>query len=192
VPEIRLEDQQAPATAFESLGLSLARAGFVALVLGLVESLFVRRAAGFDIPGLAPALAGLWLPASIVSLGVATPLAAALDDPRGRRFIPPTFALLAFAAIVFLLRLGGAGIALHLRALPLELVALFGVGTLAAWTRPSEALRRPLAIGAIFVVFALQLFATRWVDAHRGFAGVIVDDTGIPRLMLRAVLRRFA
>jgi hypothetical protein len=186
VPEIRLEDQQAPATAFESLGLSLARAGFVALVLGLVESLFVRRAAGFDIPGLAPALAGLWLPASIVSL------AAALDDPRGRRFIPPTFALLAFAAIVFLLRLGGAGIALHLRALPLELVALFGVGTLAAWTRPSEALRRPLAIGAIFVVFALQLFATRWVDAHRGFAGVIVDDTGIPRLMLRAVLRRFA
>jgi hypothetical protein len=103
-----------------------------------------------------------------------------------------TFGLaFAFGAALIFAR-AMPSLAPSLRAAPIEAVAAIGLAYAASLLELDEPFRRPIAIAGLIVVVALQLYATNWIDAHRAYAGVLVERTAVPRFMLRTVLHRFA
>lgn len=181
--EISLE---APSTPLETVGLVCARASFVAVVVGIVEGLLVARAADTSIAGIGMATAGLWLPAAFVAL---LPAAALHRLPASRRTVFTGLLAVLLAATLFA-RLA-TSVSPVLRALPLEMAAALALAWIASGLQLDVPLKRPLAIIGIVIAVVLQVFANRWVDAHRPFAGLLLEHSAVPRFMLRTVLRRF-
>jgi hypothetical protein len=176
---------EAPPTPLERVGLACARASFVALVVGGLEGLFVARAGGVSAGGLGLAAAGLWFPAALLALvpasalhGLATPKRVVFSGLLALTLAAALFARVSHAAPI-------------VRAAPLEVASVLLVAWLGAGLQVEDPLRRPVAVVGIVLAVALQVVATRWIDAHRAFAGLLVEHSTVPRFMLRAVLRRF-
>ena len=184
--------EQGPSSlgALDTIGIACARAASVALVLGVIEGLLLGRAAGGTTPGMTIAVAGLWVPPALLALVPGALLVRLADDPRRRRVV--AIALLALVAVGALLAwTAPVDAPSPWRALPLELSAVVGAAWGVSRMRFEDPFRRPAAYVGIALAVLLQLFANRWVDAHRALAGLLVDASFIPRLMLRLVLRRF-
>ncbi len=172
----------------DAIGLVCARAAVIALLIGVGEGLAVSRATETSVAGIGIANAGLWFPFALVSL-LPGLLLRRLEDPRVRRGV--AFALgVAFAAAVLFARFSPTA-STALRAAPVEAIAAVGLGWAAMELRFEDPLRRPIAIAGLVVAAALQIYATRWIDAHRAFAGLLAQHTAAPRFMLRTVLQRF-
>lgn len=184
----RPAEEAAAASPLDPIGLVCARAAVIALVIGVGEGLAVSNVIGTSVAGIGLANAGLWFPIALVSL-LPGLLLRRLDDPRVRRGL--AFALgVALAAAILFARFSTTGSSV-LRAAPAEAIAAVGLGWAAMELRLEDPLRRPVAIAGLIVAAALQVYATRWVDAHRAFAGLLAQHTAAPRFMLRVVLRRF-
>ena len=178
--EISLEPEPTP---LERVGLVCARATLVASVLGFVEGLVISKTTETSVAGLGLATAGLWWPLALASLGPAHAL------HRWPRAGVSTALLAAVLASALFARF--SPFAAPLAAAPLEGAAALLLAWLAAGLHPGLQVRRPVALLGLLLAVGLQLFATRWVDAHRAFAGLLVDHSAAPRFMLRTVLRRF-
>jgi hypothetical protein len=186
----RVAEQDAGTDVIDTIGLVCARASLVALGGGLVEGLFMTRALDGAAAGLPLANAGLWFPLGLLALLPARPIAKRLDNPIARpRLIALGGALLFLAAVFGLL---GARLGLGpIRWAPVEILAALELAVVASVLRPEPPLRRILAIAGLVLAFGLQLFATRWIDAHAAFAGATTQLAWVPRVMLKFVLRRF-
>jgi hypothetical protein len=172
----------------ESVGLACARAAAVACVVGVGEGLVVARAAETSAEGIGLATAGLWFPIALVGL-VPGLFFRRLESATARRAL--SFGLFAaFLAAVLFARFSSFAPPLA-RALPAELLASVGLGWAAMELRFEAPLRRPVAIAGLVAAAVLQVYASRWVDAHRAFASLLTQHTAVPRLMLKFVLRRF-
>lgn len=176
------------ATPFESIGMLLARASFVALIVGLLEGVIVARLADTPVSGIGLATAGLWLPGAVLAIIIGLGVRRAAQG-GGRRNIGLAVLAAMVVAIAAARVLSSAPVSV--RAAPIEIVAAIALGWVSCELEVAEALRRPIAIAGIVIAVGLQLYATRWVDAHRAFAGLLADKTMIPRVMLKYVLRRF-
>ena len=177
---------ESTSTPLDAIGIVCARAAFVASLLGIVEGVVVSRLADLSVSGIGIASAGLWFPAALLALLPASLL----------RRVPSTRAVafglaIAFGATVIFAR-AMPSLSAPLRAAPIEAVAAVGLAYAASLLELDEPFKRPIAIAGLVVVVALQLYATHWIDAHRAYAGVLVDRTAVPRFMLRTVLHRFA
>ncbi len=184
------EHDDAP-SALDAVGLVCARAALVALGAGLVEGLLLGRALGGATAGLAFADAGLWFPLGLLAQLPARAIVPMLEAPARRaRVMMLGGAILFLAAVLGLLggRLGVGAI----RWGALELVAALELAVVASAVRPEPPLRRALAISGLLLAVGMQLFATRWVDAHRAFAGAMTELAWLPRVMLKWALRRIA
>jgi hypothetical protein len=178
---------EAEVSAIDTIGMACARAAFVALIVGMVEGIVVGQMADMSVSGIGLATAGLWVPVGLVALLPGTGLRRLAQRAKRRNV---AFAVVAafFAAVLFAKL---SHVSPVLRLAPAELVAASGLAWVALEIEVSEAIRRPLAIFGFVVVAVLQFYATRWVDAHRAFAGLLVEGSFVPRAMLRFVLRRF-
>jgi hypothetical protein len=178
---------EAEVSVVDTIGMACARAGFVALIVGMVEGIVVSHMADMSVSGIGLATAGLWVPVGLVALlpGAAVRRVAQRTQRRNMAFI---VVAALFASILFAKLSHASPI---VRLAPVELVAAIGFAWVALEIEVSEAIRRPLAVFGFIVVALLQFYATRWVDAHRAFAGLLVEGTFVPRAMLRFVLRRF-
>ena len=173
--------------ALDSIGVACARATSVALVMGMIEAVLFGRAAGGTTPGMAIAVAGLWVPSAMLALAPGALLVRFADNPARRRSI----ALLLVALGSLLAWTAPVESPTPWRAAPLELSAAIGAAWGASRIRFDGPIRRPAAYVGITLAVLVQLFANRWVDVHRALAGLLVDASFVPRLMLRLVLRRF-
>lgn len=173
------------ASPLDAVGIVCARAAFVASLVGIVEGVVVSRIAEVSVSGIGIATAGLWFPAGLLFLLPASAL---------RRAPPRAVAVGLFVALAAALIFARAmpALSMPLRAAPIEAAAALAFAYAASRLELDEPFKRPIAIAGLVVVVALQVYATRWVDAHRAFAGVLVEHTAIPRFMLRTVLHRFA
>ncbi|MBI2395168.1 MAG: hypothetical protein HYV09_36700 [Deltaproteobacteria bacterium] len=172
------------ATPLETVGLVCARASFVAVLVGVVEGITVSRLTGVSVAGIGLATAGLWFPAAVIALLPATRLHRFSKRKVATALLVAVLTTLLFAKFA-------TTVSPVLRALPVEASVALAFAWLAAGLQLDDPLRRPLAIIGIVVAVVLQIFSTRWVDAHRAFAGLLIEHTAVPRLMLRTVLRRF-
>jgi hypothetical protein len=175
----------------DAVGLVCARAAIVALGGGLVEGFAISRALDAPSSGLAFANAGLWFPLGLLALLPARASVSVLEAPERRaRYLALGGALLFLAAVAGLVgqRLGIGAI----RWAPLELLAAFELAVVASAIRPEPPVRRAVAVAGIVLAFGMQLFATRWIEVHRAFAGAMTDLAWIPRVMLKWALRRIA
>jgi hypothetical protein len=183
----REQAAEAEVSAIDTIGMACARAGFVALLVGMVEGVVVSKMADASVSGIGLATAGLWVPVALFALlpGAALRRVAQRAQRRNVAFamVAALFAALLFAKL--------AHVSPIVRLAPVEIVAAIGFAWVALEIEVSEAIKRPLAIFGFIVVALLQFYATRWVDAHRAFAGLLVEGTFVPRAMLRFVLRRF-
>lgn len=185
----RAAEHDAAPDALDLIGIVCARAVLVALGGGLIEGIFLARALGGATYGLPLANAGLWFPLALLALLPGRLLARHLDAPATRpRIIALGGALLFLVAVFGLLgvRLGLGPI----RWAPLELLAALELAVVASALRPDPPLRRVVAVAGLVLAFALQLYATRWIDVHAAFAGATTELAWVPRLMLKHVLRR--
>lgn len=179
--EITLESTSTP---LETVGLVCARASFVAVLVGVIEGITVSRLTGVSVAGIGIATAGLWFPAAVIALLPATRLHRFSKRKVATALLVAVLSSLLFAKLA-------TNVSPVLRALPAEASVSLAFAWLAAGLQLDDPLKRPLAIAGIVVAVVLQIFSTRWVDAHRAFAGLLIDHTAVPRLMLRTVLRRF-
>lgn len=177
---------ESTATPLDAIGVVCARAAFVASLLGIIEGVVVSRLADLSVSGIGIATAGLWFPAALLSLLPAS----LLRRVQSRRAVAFGLAVAFGAAVIFARAM--PSLAPWLRAAPIEAVAAVGLAYAASNLELDEPFRRPIAIAGLLVVVALQVYASRWVDGHRAYAGVLVERTAVPRFMLRTVLHRFA
>lgn len=186
------DDDEATPSTLDVVGVACFRAALVAGVVGTVEATLVATSVEVKVPGFAPATAGLWIPAALVLLFPAH-LLRGLEDPVLRRRLAFAFGVVIAAAALFA-RLAPK-IAPHLspqlRAAPLELAAAIGLLWAATEVQLAPPLRRFVAVAGIVFVVVLQVWSTRFVDAHRALAGALVEATFVPRLLLKLVLRKF-
>ncbi len=173
-------------TPFDAVGVVCARAAFVAALLGIVEGVVVSRLADVSVSGIGIATAGLWFPAALLFLLPA----AALRRVRSPRVVPVALFIAFGAALIFARAM--PSLAAPVRAAPIEAVAALALAYAASRLELDDPFRRPIAVAGLIIVVALQVYANRWINAHRAFAGVLVEHTAVPRFMLRAVLHRFA
>lgn len=184
------EHDHAP-SALDAIGIVCARAALVALGGGLVEGLLLGRALGGATAGLALADAGLWFPLGLLAQLPARLVVPMLDAPERRPRVMMLGGALLFLAAVLGLLGGRLGLG-PIRWCALELVGAFELAVVASAIRPEPPLRRAIAVAGLLVAFGMQLFATRWVDAHRAFAGAMTELAWLPRVMLKWALRRIA
>lgn len=186
-------DEKAGPTAVDSVGLACARASMVALVVGLIEGLALGHRAGATNAGLGLATAGLWIPAALVALLPGAALVKLADDARKRTVLLGVLGAAFVISFVVAWTQPSAEVSLGspLRALPLEITGAIAAAWGASLMRFEGPMRRPAAYVGIAVAILVQLFANRWVDAHRALAGAMVEASFVPRFMLRVVLRRF-
>jgi len=177
---------ESTATPLDAIGVVCARAAFVASLLGIVEGLVVSKLAELSVSGIGIATAGLWFPAALLALLPAS----VLRRVESRRAVAFGLAI-AFGAAVLFAR-ATPSLSVPLRAAPIEAVAAIALAYAARPPALAQPFRRPIAIAGLVVVVALQLYANHWIDAHRAYAGVLVEKTAVPRFMLRTVLHRFA
>lgn len=176
---------ESAATPLDAIGVVCARAAFVASLLGIVEGVVVSRIAELSVSGIGIATAGLWFPAALLFL---VPASALRRVPS--RVVAVGLFVAFGAALIFARAM--PTLAAPLRAGPIEAAAALALAYAASRLELDEPFRRPIAIAGLIVVVALQLYANHWIDAHRAFAGVLVEYTAVPRFMLRTVLHRFA
>ncbi len=177
--------------ALDAIGLVCARAAFVATVGGLVEGALLVRALDGAAAGLVPADAGLWFPLGLLAQLPARTLSPWARGPARRWRVASLAAAALFVAAVAGLVGGRLGLG-AVRWLPLELLGALELAVLATLLRPEPPFRRAIALFGLVLAVAMQLFAARWTDAHRAFAGAMTDLAWVPRVMLRLVLRRIA
>ena len=186
-------DDPTSLSALESVGIACARASIVALVVGLVEGLALGHRAGAGDAGIGLATAGLWVPAALVALLPGAALVKVASDGPKRTLVGAVLGAAIVASIVLAWSQPSAEVSMGspLRALPLELTGAIAVAWGVSLMRFEGAMRRPAAYVGIAVAILVQLFANRWVEAHRALAGAMVEASFVPRFMLRVVLRRF-
>jgi hypothetical protein len=186
-------DEPSSLSALDSVGIACARASMIALVVGMIEGLALGHRASAGDAGIGLATAGLWIPGALVSLLPGAALVRLADDARKRRIALAVLGVAIVASIVVAWTQPGIEISLGspLRALPLEISGAIAAAWAASLMRFEGPLRRPAAYVGIAVAILVQLFANRWVDAHRALAGAMVEASFLPRFMLRVVLRRF-
>jgi hypothetical protein len=174
-----------PTTPLDAIGMVCARASFVAVLVGIIEGIVVSRVSDISVSGIGLATAGLWFPAALLFLLPASLLRRA---PSIRAVI--TGLVIAFGVTLVFTRVAPS-VPFALRVAPLEMVSALALAYLASLLNIDAPFRRPIAIFGIVLAVALQVYATYWVDGHRAFAGLLVEDTTVPRFMLKSVLRRF-
>jgi hypothetical protein len=186
-------DEPTNLSALDSVGIACARGSMVALVVGMIEGLALGHRAGGGNAGIGLATAGLWVPAALVALLPGTALVRLAGESRTRTIALAVLGLAIVASIVVAWTQPGLEVSpgSPLRALPLEITGAIAAAWAASLMRFEGPVRRPAAYVGIAVAILVQLFANRWVEAHRALAGAIVDASFVPRFMLRVVLRRF-
>ncbi len=181
------DDEETPST-LDVVGLACFRAAVVAGIVGGIESTLVSTSVELKVPGFGAATAGFWIPATLLLLFPAH-LLRSLEDPNLRRRLAFAFGVLIAGAALFA-RLAKVS-SPQLRAAPLELAAAVGLLWAVTEVQLGPPLRRFVAVAGIVFVVVLQVWSTRFVDAHRALAGALVEATFVPRLLLKFVLRKF-
>ncbi|GAC1352976.1 MAG: hypothetical protein NVS3B20_22450 [Polyangiales bacterium] len=182
----RAEEESAAGGVLDSIGGLCARATAVALALGLVEASVLRKVMEGSASGIGIATAGLWFPAAFLAVIASSQLRRVLNA-RAQSQLPAWLFGILIAALGYA-RFGHA--AVFLRAAPAELIGVFTVAWAATMVRFDGFLRRPVAYVGLFLSLLLQVYANRWVEAHRAYAGAMAEKSFVPRIMLRSVLHR--
>ncbi|MEO7093929.1 MAG: hypothetical protein ABI175_11810 [Polyangiales bacterium] len=191
----RSEKREEPTSlsALESVGVACARASMVALVVGMIEGLALGHRVGAGDAGIGLATAGLWVPAALIALVPGGALVKVTGDARRRTIVLAVLGAAIVASVVVAWTQPSIEVSTGspLRALPLEISGAIAAAWAASLIRFEGLMRRPAALVGLAIAILVQLFANRWVDAHRALAGVMVEASYVPRFMLRVVLRRF-
>jgi hypothetical protein len=169
----------------DTVGVICARAAFVAVLLGVVEGIVVSRLSEISVSGIGIATAGLWFPIALLFLLPAS----LLRRVRSPRVVATALVIALMIAVIF--AKATPNLAAPLRAAPIEGIAALGLAYAASRLELDAPFKRPIAIAGIVLAVALQVYGTYWVDSHRAFAGLLVEHTAVPRVMLKAILRRF-
>ena len=184
------ETIDAPAWTF--VGEVCARAVVAAILSGSLEATWIARASLATPAGFGLVMTGLWFPPMLaLALAMNRAFATLSLFARGRL---PTVAMTALyanvGAFLFFALTARTAIALPIRIAPLEVVAAVGATTMIAALRLDGIVRRSIAIAGIVSAIAVQLFASRWIDAHRAYVAVIGEHAMLPRLVLRLLFAR--
>ena len=179
--------------ALESVGVACVRAAIVALIVGFAEGILLGKRFGMSSPSIGLATAGLWFPAALIALIPGALLVRYVGDSSKRRIVAGIFAVALIGSAIFAASQPPVEVSVGspLRALPLEIAGALSVAWGASLMRFEGAMRRPAAYVGIALAALIQLYANRWIDAHRAFAGAMTEASFVPRIMLRFVLRRF-
>lgn len=184
----RSKSEERPAWA--RVGELCARAAVAALVVGLVEAAFMSRRAHGAPDGFALVVAALWVP-PMIGFGAVAGASRVVAFVESRA--PAALMILGYAVVaalvsfVVLARLQSSS---SLQAAPFEILAAIAVTLAIAALRLDGAPRRSVAFAGVVGVIALQLFAIRWIDQHRGWVALIHEHGFIPSVVVRALFRR--
>ncbi|MFI5297405.1 MAG: hypothetical protein ACHREM_04850 [Polyangiales bacterium] len=176
--------------AWARVGELCARAAVSAIVVGLVEAAWMSRRAHGAPDGFALVVAALWVPPMIALGAVAATSRVVTFLATRTQTAVMALGYAVFAALVAFVVLARLHQSAPMQAAPLEIVAAVTVTVAIAAIRLHGAPRRSVAIAGVLGVIALQLFAIRWIDQHRGWVELIRDHGFVPAVVVRTLFPR--